>query len=212
MLSLTELYHAMARCGNIIELGVRGDIQRLTKGLSLFEKDWKQYNPRKDIKRFGLSVTSIDGELSGVADLDSIYEFNKLNQLNLNEMSFKKKTQVYPLVSEWLDPFEQYLGRTHLLKFQPGGFFPAHRDSSLKIIPKTFRMILPISNCNYPQSVTLLNGQVCRFNHGSLYFMDTFHEHLTFNPSVSDDVIMLVANVELTQSSVEKVLSLMLSK
>ena len=33
--------------------------------------DFAQYNPRKDIKRYALSITSLRGEVNGI-DLDSL--------------------------------------------------------------------------------------------------------------------------------------------
>ena len=35
-----------------------------------------KYNKRKNIDRWGLSITSLDGGLSGVPDLDSLYFYN----------------------------------------------------------------------------------------------------------------------------------------
>ena len=34
--------------------------------------EYVKYNPRKDINRYGLSITSIDGGVTGVPDLDSL--------------------------------------------------------------------------------------------------------------------------------------------
>ena len=38
--------------------------------------EYVKYNPRKDIDRWGLSLTSLDGEMSGIPDLDSLLEYN----------------------------------------------------------------------------------------------------------------------------------------
>lgn len=50
-----------------------------------FENDWKQYNPRKPIARWGLSLTSLDGGMTGNPDLDSLFEFNRLNGTKYGE-------------------------------------------------------------------------------------------------------------------------------
>ena len=43
---------------------------------------WKPYNPRKNINRYGLSVTSLDGGYSGIPDLGKLSKTLVLNDLN----------------------------------------------------------------------------------------------------------------------------------
>ena len=50
--------------------------------------DYVHYNPRKDIKRYGLSITSLDGGTSGVPDLDSLKDYNRENNTQLTECDF----------------------------------------------------------------------------------------------------------------------------
>jgi hypothetical protein len=200
-----ELYQSLTRFGDSYELNISGNTHTLQENLEQFKDDWKVYNPRKNIKREGLSITSLDGGLSGMPDLDSIVEYNRKNGTSLGEQDFNVKTPVYQYLSSWLNLFEQDLGRTHLIRLNPGGFFPIHRDNT-SISIKTFRLLIPIANCNYPIMTFLLNRRQLTFNHGSVYFIDTCLEHLLFNAGIDVDSTFVVANVKLTPRSVNAVL------
>ena len=56
--------------------------------------EYVQYNPRKPINRYGLSVTSLDGGVSGIPDLDSLGEYNKENNTQYTERDFETTTPV----------------------------------------------------------------------------------------------------------------------
>ena len=66
-------YQTLTQYGNFIELDVTTNAEQLVSWAGTF--DWVKYNPRKDVNRWGLSITSLDGGLSGVPDLDSLYEY-----------------------------------------------------------------------------------------------------------------------------------------
>src|SRR5210317_309022 len=83
---------AITRYGSKIELDVTTDAKRLMEWIGTF--NWVKYNPRKDVNRWGLSVTSLDGGLSGVPDLDSLLEYNKENGTSYTEKDFDKPTAV----------------------------------------------------------------------------------------------------------------------
>lgn len=206
MLTEIELYQTLTRFGDVYELNISGDTLLLLNQLEIFNNDWKVYNPRKNIKRQGLSITSLDGGLSGIPDLDSVIEYNKTHNVSLGEQNFNIKTPVYQYVAPWLSLFEQNLGRTHLIRLNPGGFFPVHRDNR-SIDISTFRLFIPISNCKYPIMTFMLNRRPLTFNQGSVYFMDTCLEHLVFNSGIDVDVTFIVANVKLNHNSVNTVLN-----
>src|SRR6056300_469298 len=121
-------YGTITQYGNFIELDVTTDAEKLVAWANDFE--WVKYNPRKDVNRWGLSLTSLDGGLSGIPDLDSIYEYNKENNTNYGERDFVVKTPAYYYNSlqTLIDPIEQHIFRSHIIRLDPGGFFPAHRD------------------------------------------------------------------------------------
>ena len=82
------LYECLSRYGDIY--GLRQEIRtsEVEKQLKLYENDWIQYNSRKKIDRWGLSITSLDGGMSGIPDLDSLKEYNIKHNLNLDETNF----------------------------------------------------------------------------------------------------------------------------
>jgi hypothetical protein len=201
----SELYNALTRFGDSYQLNISGDTGRLMEDLQQFDKDWKPYNPRKAVNREGLSITSLDGGLSGIPDLDSVYEYNKKHNVLLTEHSFKTKTPVYQYCSQWLDFLGDHMSRTHLIRLYPGGYFPIHRDNKTIDIDN-FRLFIPIKNCNYPDLAFVLNRQTLAFNEGAVYFLDTCKEHYLFNFSIGTVSTFIVVNVDLTESAVKTIL------
>jgi hypothetical protein len=161
-----------------------------------------KYNPRKDINRYGLSLTSLNGELDGVPDLDSLYEYNKENKTSYGERDFRTFTPLYEYqeLQECIKPIEKYLFRSHILKLGPGGFFPPHRDF-YGMNFDSFRIIVPLLNMDPPAFTFIVDAEVQHWNHGSFYFVDTAKMHYLFNAGFSN-VYMLVLNVELNEDTV----------
>jgi hypothetical protein len=157
---------------------------------------WKQYNPRKNINRQGLSVTSLDGNYSGVPDLDSLLEFNKENGTDYTELDFKIRTSIVeqiPNLQELLDLLSPDLGRCHFLRLNAGGFFPPHRDNGSSIPSKSFRIIVPLTNTESKKWVWIHEGKVLNLTPGKTYCINTTKEHSLF--SFRDNCCMLVLNV-----------------
>ena len=64
-------YSRLLTYGDVIPLRFKCSPEKVRQ--ECFDKyEWKQYNPRKNVNRYGLSVTSNDGSLNG-EDLDSLY-------------------------------------------------------------------------------------------------------------------------------------------
>lgn len=148
---------------------------------------WHQYNPRKNISRFGCSITSLDGGDSGVPDLDSVLEYNRLNGTDYSEKDFRTPTR-------WAEPFRDFLntwrvGRSHYLKFKPGGFFPWHRDGD----PYTFRLIYTIKNCSPNNLVWLEDDKILNFQDRCWYYINTKKKHALF--SLNEENVLAVFNV-----------------
>ncbi len=197
------LYECLTRYGDCYQLNFKSNINKFLKSLETFNNDWKQYNPRKNVNRYGLSITSLDGNLSGIPDLDSVREYNVKNNLELDEPDFNKKTNVYQFASEWLNPFDGYIGRTHVIKMGPTGMFPPHRDEySTELV--SFRLFVPIAGCNYPNMFFILDNKILYFNHGYAYFINTCKEHTVF--TTSGESVFIVANITLSENSVTTVL------
>lgn len=193
------LYATLTRFGDYYPLKMTGKVGSLIEDLNQ-NFEWVQYNPRKDINREGLSITSLDGGLSGKPDLDSLYEYYFETGIAYNESDFNTKTPVYPYFSNWLDPLEKYLGRTHVIRLNKGGYFPPHRDNKNSEI-KSFRLFLPI-NYNDKRFFLLENARMS-FENGKMYFIDTAKMHTLFNTDETP-FYFVVVNVLLSEESVNK--------
>ncbi len=172
--------------------------------LKPFSGDWKQYNPKKpNIKRQGLSITSLDGKLSGYPDLDSVKEYNEINHCHLDECSFDKVTavgQAIPSVSYLIKKFES-VGRSHFIKFGAGGFFPYHRDGNFRLPAKSFRIFSIAVGDGKSDFVWLQEGRQLNLETRKWYVINTFKEHAVF--SFKDDVIITVLNVPVSEKAIE---------
>ena len=201
------LFDTIARYGDIIPLNYKLDYKKFEEGLKLFDDKWVQYNPRKNIPRYGLSITSLDGGFSGRPDLDSLKEYNIEHNLNLDEPDFKTLTPIWPYVESVLSKFKNHLGRTHIIKMSAGGQFPSHRDHYDRELP-TCRLFIPIYNCNPPFNYFILDDNLLRFDHGRLYFLNTCKEHIVFTSGRggNQQSMFIVANLILTKESVDLVL------
>lgn len=196
------LYSTLTRFGDCYALRLRSRLGNIIKDLeNNFE--WVQYNPRKSINREGLSITSLDGGLSGRPDLDSLYEhYNQTGKL-YKEPDFNVKTPVYEYFKDWLDPIQQHLGRTHVIKINEGGYFPPHRDNKHTNI-ESFRLFLPL-NYDSMRNFFMLENRKLEFTNGEMYFIDTAKMHTLFNTDVNP-FYFVVANVILTEESVNDTL------
>lgn len=187
----------LASLGDIVPLDFRLNINILEKELTQFANDWKTYNPRKPNNRQGLSVTSLDGHLSGLPDLDSLFEYNKLNSTSVTEADINIKTPVAHAVKTLQPLLEMFdtLGRSHFIRLNKGGFFPPHRDG--KILGVTcFRILTMCHNCNPGQFVFLYENKKVILEPGRPYFINTRKEHSVF--SYVDNSVQLVLNIPLT--------------
>lgn len=136
---------------------------------------WVQYNPRKNIDRWGASITSLDGGVSGVPDLDSLLEFNKLNNTKHKETDFKTLTEQGMPFDFLTKDFD--LGRSHFIRLGTGGFFPYHRDVS----SDTFRLIYCVSGCDENNFIWLQNRQTLKLQNNNWYYINTRMAHATFS-------------------------------
>jgi len=205
---MSNLYNSLTQYGSQCELDITTNASQIVH----FTEDnfnYVRYNPRKDINRWGLSVTSLDGKLTGIPDLDSLYEYNKENGTTYSELDFSVKTEVYnrsPEIQQVLEPWKDNIFRTHILKFGPGGFFPPHRDMPhMRLYPEEFRLIMPLRNCNPPYFNFVLEDKILHWDIGRLYFLDTLKTHYLFNSGFNDSY-WLVVNVLLNEDTVKETL------
>lgn len=204
---MIELYNRLAILGTVVELEIK--IDKPIEFVENTERDYDYviYNPRKSINRFGLSITSLDGNLKGIPDLDSLPEYNKENNTSYSDKDFFSPTPVYHSehLKEIVQMFSKSIVRSHILKINPGGYFPAHRDSYTNI--NVFRIIVPLKNTKPPQFYFILNNNIIHnWNNGSAYFLDTLKEHVLFNASFKPSY-WIVFNIDINEDSILTVLS-----
>lgn len=192
------------RMGNIFSLGFPLDIHKIEKEIQPFASEWKQYNPYKpEIRRRGLSITSLHGGLDGKPDLYSLSEYHRREGVLYRESDFRAPTPVYEActgIHPVLNIFKGHLGRTHFLRFGAGGYFPPHRDAAGMLEPDTFRILVPLHNAYRENYTFLYAGQVAHLEAGCIYFINTLVEHAVF--SFMEDVTLLVCNVIVSHESV----------
>lgn len=192
------LYQSLLQYGDFFELNVHFEPAHANNEIINLEHLWRPYNQNKpDYKRFGMSLFSLDGSTSGEIDLNSVLEFNKLNGTNYDELSFRTPTEAWhkiPSISLPLANLEPLLGRSHLIRFNTGGFFPPHRDDGT-----AFRLISFI-NTNYESLYLTLDKKVLPLTCGRLYFLNVKKEHSLI--SFVEGATILVLNVEVSENSV----------
>lgn len=164
--------------------------------IDLLNLNWIQYNPRKKINRLGCSITSKDGTDCGVPDLDSLLEFNVLNNTQYKEHDFHTPTVHSIPFSFFLNEFE--VGRSHYLKLHDGGFFPWHRDNG-----QNFRVIYTIDGCTQDDLIWLLDDKLLSLQNQKWYYVNTKKKHLVFSQKES---IFAVFNIKTTPNNVSKLI------
>tara|TARA_Y100001935_G_C17271784_1_gene492354 strand:+ start:441 stop:1091 length:651 start_codon:yes stop_codon:yes gene_type:complete len=202
-----DLYSNLTAYGHFCPTKLR--IRNTEKFVSWTEENFTyvRYNPRKPIERYGLSITSLDGGLSGNPDLDSLPEYNKENNTYLHETDFNVPTPVYhyPELKVILDPIKDSLCRSHVLRIDPSGYFPPHRDYRRDVF-NTFRLLIPLTNMDPPRHNFVLEDKIMRWEQGAMYFVDTARMHYLFNASF-EPTYMIVINARLNTTTVNYVLN-----
>ena len=200
---MSGLYQTITQYGDFIRLGFNFDSKTYIKWTEE-NFDYVKYNPRKPIARYGLSLTSLDGGLSGIPDLDSLHEYNQENKTNYEEKDFNVYTDAYiknENIKKFLYPFEGNFFRTHILKLAPGGYFPTHRDFR-HLNLDSCRLICPMENpCTF-----ILEDKVLNWRVRHLYFLNTAKVHQLFN-STNNDSYWLVVNLELNKNTAETIVT-----
>lgn len=194
-----NLYSLLTQYGNQISLDSKDEFGA-NKYIKWTEENFTyvKYNPRNNFNRWGLSLTSYDGGMTGIPDLDSLHQYNIENNTTIEESEFNVPTPAFlenHSIQDFLGPYKDHIFRTHILKLDPGGFFPPHRDFRGSNF-NSVRLISPLVNpCPFILENKLLNWQ-----QGRLYFLDTAKVHSLFN-TFTRPSYWLVANVALNEDS-----------
>ena len=150
--------------------------------------------------RYALSITNLDGKLGPGPDLDSLIQYNKEHNTSIGESDFIVPTPLYDIFAELFEPFKQWLVRCHVIQLRAGGFFPPHIDNHGDVI-STFRLLIPLKNCNPTKGYFILEDKILYWNHGFIYFLNTCKQHIVFNPTNSN-MTFIVLNTKLNEDSV----------
>lgn len=192
--------------GDFYQLKHTINTSKILKTLKDFEDKWSQYNPRKShIAREGLCVFNYEGRCGPGPALDSLKEYNRIHGTNIGETDCDKPTELFWESQELQAFFEPLIGsvvRTHFLRLKPGGFFPPHRDHT-RGVQNSFRIIIPIQNCDPPHSNFILEDKVLYMKHGSAYIINTTKLHWLFNAHTNQDQVWLVVNAKMDQNCME---------
>lgn len=182
------------------------DTSKILDTLELFESKWSQYNTRRSyIPREGLCVFNYDGVCGPNPALDSLKQYNELHSTDLTESDANVPTELYhasPELQEYFKPLIGSVVRTHFLKLKPGGYFPPHRDHT-KGKQNSFRIIVPIINCEVPCSNFILEDKILNMNRGESYIINTTKLHTLFNADAHRDSIWLVINAKIDERSLK---------
>lgn len=202
-----SLFHQLHVYGDVIPLKMVIDMDQLEEELSAFSDKWIQYNPGKHANpRLGLSVTSLDGGMSGVPDLLSIYEWSKETGRKVSECDFNVPTEAYrhcQSIHALFEPFLSHLGRSRFIKFQPGGHFPPHRDGSVSFqIPDYFRILVPLNKTGHDRFHFVLDGKLVEYESGRPYLFNALKTHSVV--SFASEAMTLALSVRLTQEMVAR--------
>lgn len=205
LLKQTQAYQRLSSFGKAVLLYGRLNVLNMKEKIKIYEKHFKYYNKRKPgYNRYGLSLTSRDGNFSGSPDLDSLKEYNRENNTNLTESDFREWTPLFKECEELqniIEPFRKYIGRSHVLRLNRGGFFPPHRDD-IAFIPRSFRLFISLSDSDH--FVFVLDDETVFFYPGQLYFINTHLSHCIFSFYDKNDFIIF--NVDLSEESVKAVI------
>jgi len=188
-----KAYNRLHTMGDWLEME-SFDYKSVMKELEPYKESWKPYNIKKPNNRWGLSITSLDGGLSGIPDLDSLSEYNKRHNSNINNQDINTYTEVYEnslTIKQIIEPWKPWLGRCHFLKLNAGGYFPEHYDiNKLDYSYDDTRLIAFVNNTSKYTMKFLYEDQLMEVKDGSLYWFNASKRHSVF--SMKDDCIMIV--------------------
>lgn len=200
-----NIYH-LAQFGDQYPIQRIANVDDIAADLDDFKHKWAPYNPRKNwIKRDGLCILNERGECGPGPALDSLREYNVEHGTTYTENDFDKPTDLYhhsKAIQELTDGMLDWCIRSHFLRLPPGGFFPPHRDHPGGE-QETFRLIVPIENCNPPYARFMIEDKSLYWEYGRMYYVNTTKQHSLFNATANYDSIWLVINAKVCDKSVE---------
>lgn len=205
-----SLYQQLFIYGDFIPLKFKINLEQYSNEIGQFDKNWVVYNKQRgDTGRLGLSITSLDGGMSGDPDLQSLYQYSKETGKNISENQFCNPTEAFKKLSslhELLNFFNGGLGRCRLVKFSPGGHFPPHRDQSIKYnVPDYFRIFIPLINTGQNSLYFIYDDKKISYEPGRAYLFNALKTHSVF--SFANDVHTFAMSLQLNENNIESALN-----
>jgi len=205
-----QLYSQLFLYGDFIPLNFYINPHKIEEELKAFDNNWVPYNAQRgSTGRYGLSLTSLDGEMSGYPDLQSLYQYSQETGHKVSENDFRTLTKVYekaPSIKEVVDYFREDLGRSRFVKFDAGGHFPPHRDHSVSFqVPDYFRLFVALSNTGPNQLFFIYDGKIMNYEPGRVYLFNALKTHTVF--SVAPSAMTLALSLRLSQDAIAKTLA-----
>lgn len=202
-----KLYQYLTTYGSVYETGMFLNDPKKFVDWTEENFEYVRYNPRFGENRYGLSITSLDGSVSGVPDLDSLTEYAKETGKQYREEDFTTFTPVaeYEDLKIAIAPIRDHIVRSHILKIEQGGFFPPHRDVS-GFAFDNFRLIVPLKSMDSPDFNFIMEDKILSWKTGRFYFLDTAKMHYLFNLGKNPSY-MIVFNVRLDTPVVKYITS-----
>lgn len=194
--------------GDWLQMKTHINTRKLMKEIEPYNDSWKPYNLRNPNNRWGLSVTSLDGKLSGIPDLDSLLQYNNIHGTQIRNSDINKYTEVYNNSEELqkiIEPWKPWLGRCHFLKLNTGGYFPEHYDiNKIEYDYDEIRFIAFINKCDKKDLKFIYEDTVRDVKDGQLFYFNANKRHSVF--STSDDIIMLVFCMKFDEQLFERLI------
>ncbi len=207
------LFQQLHVYGDLVPLNQTINLDQIEGELCAFDKSWIPYNSigtKKSNPREGLSVTSLDGGMSGVPDLFSLFEWSKESGRKVSECDFNVPTDAYhhcKSIHRLCESFMPNVGRCRFVRFQPGGHFPPHRDGSVSFqVPDYFRILVPLNRTGDDRFHFVLDGKLVSYEPGRPYLFNALKTHSVV--SFEENAITLALSVALTQENVARAVSL----
>ena len=167
--------------------------KKVLEELKPFDNDWKRYNPKKPNNRWGLSVTSIDGGLSGIPDLTSLLDYELQTGIVLKNEDLDTPTPVWTESTElkrFLEPWRKWVTRCHFLRMDRGSFFPDHNDINKHDFSYDEIRLVGFVNGNEYNFKWLYDDKIIKRNPGSLWYFNANKRHSV--SSTEDGVMVLI--------------------
>lgn len=191
---------------DIVRLDCKIDFNEIRNVCDDEKESFTKYHASKPVpnNRYGLPLISEE----------NFKEFYSPGEINKDEMDFQYYTKYIkkiPTLANFLRSFQGGVGRTHILRFGPGGFFPPHRDGPNKDpLKETFRLFFTIKNCEQKNFTFLVDSQQLHLKDNSIYFINTFKQHSAFCYG-PEDTLCAITNIQINTTNLVR-LSQMLGK